>query len=207
MVSLLRKIIRRLFRRPQFQYLVIVAKTLDSSLPAYQARIPLDWEILPPDIEEIEARLAHIPPEHRPDIEWRIHNGQRCCVAKHNGQIIHAHWTAFGKLYSYALDREYELADTEAYGHGAYTLPEFRRKGIHPAAACHMLQVLRDEGYKRVFGLIEPKNSAAMRMPEKLGYDKLGISGFIEVFGLRWYFHKDGGAFSALKRRNYWQKR
>ncbi len=45
-----------------------------------------------------------------------------------------------------------------------------------------------------------------MRMPEKLGYDKAGVTGFIEVLGFRWYFHKDRGVFSALRRRSYWRK-
>jgi GNAT superfamily N-acetyltransferase len=206
-VDFLHKIIKRLFRRPQFRQLVIISKILDGSLPAYQARIPFDFEILPPDVEEIEAHLAHIPAEHRPDIERRIRNGDRCCVAKYNGQIIHASWIAFGTCYSYLLDREYELADNEAYWYGAYALPEFRGKGIHPATGCHILQLLKGRRYKRILAFIEPENSAAMRMPEKLGYDKIGITGFIEVFGFRWCFHKDRGALSALKRRNYWQKR
>lgn len=183
-----------------------MTKTLDGSLPAYQARIPFDFEILPPDIEEVEARLAHIPAEHRPDIERRIHNGELCAVAKHNGQIIYVSWIAFGTCYAHILDREYELAEDEAYLYSVYTLPKFRGNGIHPAASCHRLQLLKEWGYKRDHAFIEPKNSAAMRMPEKLGYEKVGITGFIEVFGLRWYFHKDRGAFSALKKRNYWRK-
>jgi ribosomal protein S18 acetylase RimI-like enzyme len=206
MVSFLRKIIRRLFRRPQFKQLVIVTRRLDGSLPAYQARIPFDFEVLPPDIEEIEARLAHIPAEHRPDIERRIQHGHLCCVAKHNGQIIFVSWIAFGTCYSYVADREYELADDEAYLYSAYTLSEFRGNGLHPAGTWHRLQLLKNRGYKRALNFIEPKNSAAMRMPEKLGYEKVGVTGFIEVFGFRWYFHKDRGAFSALKKRNYWRK-
>jgi hypothetical protein len=43
-------------------------------------------------------------------------------------------------------------------------------------------------------------------MPEELGYDKINTTGCFEVLGFGWYFHKDHGAFSALKRRNYWRK-
>jgi len=207
MVNLLGKIVRRLSRRPDFDHLIIVAKPLEGTLPIYKARIPFDFEVLPPDIEEVEGRLAHVPFEHRSDIEQRIQHGDRCCVAEFNEQIIYASWTAFGTCYSYALDREYELAKGETYLYSAYTLPKFRGYGIHPAVTCRRLRLLRSWGYKRDLAFIEPKNLAAMRMPEELGYAKVGITGFIEVFGFRWYYHRDGRAFSALKRRNYWQKK
>jgi hypothetical protein len=206
MAGLLHKTIGRLRRGSRRKRLVIMVKALDHTLPSYQARIPINFEVLPSDVEEVEVRLAHIPPEHRPDVERRIHSGHRCCVAKHRGAIIYVSWIAFGTCYSYALDREYELAQDEAYAYGAYTLPRFRGNGTHPAASCHRLQLLEDWGYKREFAFMEPENSAAMRMPERLGYDKAGVTGFVEVFGFRWYFHRDRGAFSALRRHNYWRK-
>ena len=205
-VSFLQKIIRRLLRKPQFRRLVIVAKTLDGSLTAYQARIPFDFEELPQDVQKIEASLAHIPAEHRNDIGRRVHRGDLCHIAKRNGQIIFVSWIAFGDCYSYAMDKEYELADNEAYLYSAYTLPEFRGNGIYPAVHSQSLRLLKDLGYKRILAFIASENSAAMRMPEKLGYDKVGTTGFIEMFGFRWYFHEDRGAFNALKRRNYWRK-
>jgi len=203
---LLHKITGRLFRKPQRMRLVIVARTLSESLPAYQARIPLAVKVLPPDVDETERCLAHIPPEHRPDIERRVRHGHLCCVAEHNGQIIYVSWIAFKICYSYLLDREYELADDEAYWYGAYALSAFRGNGVHPAVGCYILQLLKDRGCKRVLGFVEKENPAALHSVAKLGFKKVGLTGFIEVFGLRWYFHRDDGVFSALKRRNCWRK-
>ena len=205
-MNFLRKLIRRLLRKPRFRQFVVVTRRLDSSLPVYQARIPFDFEELPQDVEKIEASLAHLPAIHTNDIGRRVQHGDLCHVAKCNGQIIFISWIAFRECYSYGLDREYELADSQAYVYSAYTLPEFRGNGVYPAAHCHSLQLLKDSGYKQILTFVDPKNHAAMRMPEKLGYDKIGITGFIEVFGLRWYYHRDRGAFSTLKTRNFWRK-
>jgi len=201
-----RKLIRRLLKKPRFRQFVVVTRRLDGSLPVFQARIPFDFEELPQDVEEIEASLAHLPAVHRNDIGHRVQRRDLCHTAKHNGQIIFASWIAFGERYSYALDRRYKLADSEAYLYSVYTLPEFRGNGVYPAAHCHSLKLLNELGYKRILACIDPENFAAMRVSEKLGYDKVGTTGFIEMFGLRWYFHRDHAAFSALKPRSFWRK-
>jgi hypothetical protein len=202
---LLRKILRRLCRKPKLRYLCIVAKDLNAPFPSCQARIPLEFQLLSPVVKEIEERLAHLPAEHRPDIAQRVQEDHRCVVAIHEGKLVFASWTAFGSCYSYFLDREYELSDTEAYLYGAFTLPKFRGKRIYPASNCYRLQLLKEMGYKRELALIEHDNKAAHRMPKQLAYRKAGITGFIEIFGFRLYFHRDHGAFSALTKRYYWR--
>jgi len=204
--NLLVKIVRRLYRKPQIKRLIVPCKSLDGALLTYQARIPLDIELLPSDVEEVEDCLAHIPPEHRFDVARRIQHGDRCCVARHAGQIVYVTWIAFGACYSYALDREYKLTQEDAYLYSAYTLPEFRGNGIHPAAHCHIARLLKDWGYRWLLCFIEPENTAAMRLPDKLGYEKIGVIGFVEVFGFRRYFHRDCRACSALRRQDGWRK-
>ena len=206
-MSVLQKLSNRLQRKPSFSYLLIFAKKLDESLTTYQARIPFDFEVLPADVDEIETSLAHIPFEHRSDIGRRVRNGDRCFIARHLGQVIFVFWIAFGKCYSYLFDREYELGLDECYGYSAYTLPEFRGKGIQPAATCQINKLLNDWGYKWTYIFVEPRNEAALRMPRKLGYEKIGSTGYIELFGIRGYFHWDRGSFTALKQRGYLQKR
>jgi L-amino acid N-acyltransferase YncA len=176
-------------------------------MPTYQARIPVEFEFLPSNIDEVENSLTHIPSEHTIDLERRIRNGDRCMVAKHNNKIVHLSWLAFGKCYSHLLDREYELAADECYAYSAYTLPEFRGNGIQPAANNRRNKMLKDWGYQRLYAFIESHNKAALRMPAKLNYIKVGYTGYFEVFGIRRYFHMDHGYLRALRRRGYWQKR
>ena len=206
MTALSSKIVRRLRVKPQLRYLWVVGKKLDDPLPISNPKIPIKHEILPPKVVEIEARLAHLPEIHRPDIANRIRNGHRCAVSTYDGLVIHAAWIALGKCYSYYLDRQYKLSKTEVYYYGAYTLPEYRGHRIQPASVYWQMQLLNEMGYKRIFAYIEPNNKAAQRMPERLNFCKFGVTGYVEVFGVRWYFHRDGGAFSTLNKRNYWRK-
>jgi RimJ/RimL family protein N-acetyltransferase len=129
-----------------------------------------------------------------------------CCIAEYQEQVVFVSWIARGVCYSYLLDREIELADDEAYLYSDYTVPEFRGNGIHPSATTQRLDYLKQQGYSRAYAFIEPRNAAAQRMPGKVGYIKIGTTGFMELAGFRWYFHRDGGKFSALTRRNYWRK-
>jgi GNAT superfamily N-acetyltransferase len=104
------------------------------------------------------------------------------------------------------LDRTYELAPHEAYLHGSFTQPEFRRQGIQRAASFHRLHVLRELGFRRALGLVDPRNRLANRTDPKTGYTAVGVSGLVELFGVRFYYHRDGGAFSALRRHAYWRR-
>lgn len=206
-MSVFHKLIKHLRRKPRFSYLIIFTKTLDELMSPYQASIPFDLEMMSTNVDEIESALRLIPAEHRFDVERRVSNGDRCFVAKYDNKVIYAMWVAFGKCYSFLLSREYPLATDECYMYSAYTLPEFRGKGLHPSVNTQLFILLNKWGITRITFFIEPNNLSAMRLPEKLGYSRSGITGYFEIFGIRRYFHWDRGIFKALKRRGYWQKR
>jgi hypothetical protein len=205
-MSLGRKVAGRLSRRPRFAYLTVWKRELDRPVEVFPAAIELDYVDGPEDPNELRELLKDVPIEHRNDVDQRQRAGQRCFIARHRGQVVHTAWVAFGTCYSYLLDRAYDLASDQAYLHGSFTQPDFRRQGVQLAGTCHRLQVLRDRGFRRVLGLVDPKNPLAMRSHPKTGYVSAGTSGFVEVFGLRFYFHRDRDAFTALRRRNYWRR-
>jgi RimJ/RimL family protein N-acetyltransferase len=200
------KVIQRLGRQPQLKWLDIISRDLSQPIRPYPARLPYRFEILPADLQVIEKRLKQIPEMHKSDLEDRISNNHICCTAEYQGLVVFVSWIARGVCYSYLLDRQIELAEDEAYLYSAYTVPEFRGNGIHPSATTRRLNYLKQEGFLQAYAFVEPYNSAAQRMPGKVGYKKIGITGFLELAGFRWYFHKDGGKFSALTKRNYWRK-
>jgi ribosomal protein S18 acetylase RimI-like enzyme len=181
-------------------------RDLDCLVENFPASLELEFIDAPKDLEHLRELLGDVPLEHRVDLEERHRAGQRCYVARHRGRVVHAAWLAFGHCYSYLLDRTYELAPDQAYLYGSYTQPEFRQRGIQLAGTCHRLQVLRAQGFRSVVGLVDPANPLAHRTHPKTGYGPAGISGYIEVFGVRLYFHRDHDAFTALRRPWYWRK-
>lgn len=205
-VGLLERVIRRLCRRPRLERVIVLSRSLDGPQPFYECLLPLEIETLSGTAEEIKALLSHLPVEETYDIEERLKRGDGCVVAKHDGRVVYVAWAGFKKCYSYLLDREYELANGEVFGYGAYTVPEYRGKGIHPTVGCRMHGEMREKGYKRALSFIDPKNLPAISIIEKYGLERVGVSGYVEVFGIRWYFHWGRGAFSALTKRHYLRK-
>jgi RimJ/RimL family protein N-acetyltransferase len=201
-----RSAIKRLCRRPQTRWFVVMMRTLSIQLPECQTRVSVDIEELPPDADQIAAELGHLPSIHTFDVPQRVESGHRCFVARYGQRSVYVSWIALGQCYSYALDREYKLADDEAYSYSSYTVPEFRGNGIHPAVRCYILRLLKEAGYDRAYSFIDPYNQASKRMPERLAYERVGITGFVEVAGIRWYSHWDRGTFSALEKRSYLRK-
>lgn len=197
---------RRLARRPRLSWFVVRSKSLNVPLSFPPARISLEIECLPQDTEVIEGELRHLPSIHTSDIAERVRKGHYCFVGRHSGEIIYVIWMAVGSCYSYAIDRSFTLSPTEIYGYSAYTFPSFRGNGVHTAGLGRSMQLLHDKGFALKHCFIDPKNGAAMRVTEKLGCQSMGVTGFIEIAGFRWYFHRDRGAFQALERRNYWRK-
>lgn len=203
---MLNRITRRLTRKPRFHYLQVMYKPLQGNLPDYRAAIPCQLVELPPNVECVEKTLAHLPHKHRPDVAKRINSGQICYVGKHNNQVIYAVWLATGTCYSYLLDRTFKLAPDELYSYGAYTLPQFRGKRVHPDMVCQRLKISQAKGYRHNIGFFEPNNTAALKMPKQLGYQYAGVVGMFEIFGIRAYFSLVRNTLRADDRRFFLQK-
>lgn len=200
------KFVRRLTRKPRFEYLQIWMVDLSQPMPQTPLKIDFELAELPSNAKKIGQLLSHIPPEHTYDIEERINHKHFGLAGRADGTIVYVVWVGGCKIYSYLLDRWYTLAEEEAYAYGAYTLPEYRNLGIHKAAVARRTPILFRRGYRRQYTFIEHDNVPARRMPEQLGFRKIGITGFAELFGIRLYFHFDQGAFANVKRRHYLRK-
>lgn len=200
---LYKKALRKLTKKPQCKSLIIVKKNLSQlSLPP-QPLIDVEFEVLPPDKATMQEILAPIPKIHWFDIDQRIEQAHICYVGRHQGHVIYMAWIAINQCYSYYLERRYNLADNECFLYNAYTLPDYRGKNIHSLMQYHHLQYMRQKNFRRNLAFIQTDNKAARKMPQKLNYEQVGITGFIEISSIRFYFHRDGGAFTALKQRNF----
>lgn len=205
-MNVLGKVVRRLGRRPRFEYRLVMCRDLDGTLPTFSARDPLEVEELRADVGHVEEVLAAIPTAYRNDVAQRVAAGDLCWVARCAGEVVYEAWVGIGSTYSYTLDRRLPLERADATVYGAYTVPAARGGGIHSAVMAQVLAALRDRGLTRIIALLEPDNRAALRMPEKLGFRTVGTTGFIETFGVRLYFLRDGGFLSRVQPRHYWRK-
>jgi len=205
MLSPLRKIINRLSRKPNLKYLQVWQRDLREDIPTLPCDIQYDFVLLPQEVEVIEKRSANLPYIHRNDINDRVAAHHKCCIATHGGETVYAAWLGVGYAYSYFLDRRLELADGEIYFYGAYTIPEYWSLGVHTSVRSRALQIASGS-YQRVVAFIEPYNLPAVKSIKELAYEYFGRTGYVEIAGIRYYFHRDKGAFSNLSRRYYFRR-
>lgn len=88
----------------------------------------------------------------------------RCMVAECDGKVIGAVWTRVMNDYGHIADGIPSLAMS--------LYKEYRNKGIGTALLEHMLQLLREDGYKQV-SLSVQKANYAVRMYRKVGFELL----------------------------------
>lgn len=198
-------IVRRLFRKPKLKYVQVWQRDLRVDIPLISCGIQYDFVPLPPDVAVIEKRVANLPFIHRNDIPDRVAAHHKCFIATHGGKTVYSVWLGVGFAYSYSVDRRYELAEDEIYSYGGYTIPEYRGLGVHNSVQPRTLRWACGI-YNRVLAFIEPHNLPAIKSVKRLSYEYAGRTGYVEIAGIRYYFHYDKGAFSNLSRRYYFRK-
>ena len=65
------------------------------------------------------------------------------------------------------------------------TLPQFRGHGLYPKILKASAAYLINNGYKRIFGLVEINNSSSIRGLEKAGYKIVGKTHLRKFFGIQ----------------------
>jgi ribosomal protein S18 acetylase RimI-like enzyme len=133
-------------------------------------------------------------------------DGQRCYTTKYKGQVISCYWHIVGDFYDYFLKRRFYLTDTEEYILGAFTLAEFRGKGILP----YLIEESSRERVRncpnlRAIAFVRVNNKASLRSFHKLGFKIIGRVGFVEILGIRFHFLLGRDALRKTTKRIFLQ--
>ena len=111
----------------------------------------------------------------RAEIDRRLGEGERCLLV-FSGDVLLAYvWAAFGRAPMPELKQIRPLATDEVYVYNSRTFPEARGKGIYTYMMHSTAALLRDEGYRRMIGLIFENNVAPLRGTRKVGFQAISI--------------------------------
>jgi ribosomal protein S18 acetylase RimI-like enzyme len=160
---LARKILAELF----FRRLIVFEARLDELRSPIRLELPLRFAVLEED--QVADYLAALPDADRAQIERRMSIGDRCHVARLNGELVAVRWVAFRDVEITSLGLVLPIAEGEAYLYGAYTLPQWRRHGFAAALTADISDRLEAEGYHRVLSAWIPENSAARSLRPSRG--------------------------------------
>jgi ribosomal protein S18 acetylase RimI-like enzyme len=102
-------------------------------------------------------------------------------IFEKDGKIGHISW-----LYRKgAPNRVIELGEKESEIKFSLTSPEYRGRGIYPAALAKMQIYLRDSGFRKVFICAEENNRPSIRGIEKAGFTLVSQKRLVKFMGLQ----------------------
>jgi GNAT superfamily N-acetyltransferase len=111
----------------------------------------------------------------------RLARGERCFGIWLDGKLVSTRWLARGAVRLDYIDREEVLAPTDVYYHDVYTAPEYRGRGLSRVAAVVVSELLAAEGARRLVGVLEPENRAAVGANKMAGYRTIGRIGYVKL--------------------------
>lgn len=120
------------------------------------------------------------------DAEDRLARGHRCFLVRAEGRPVASCWVAPGAPVPLAyLGHDVQLAVDEACTFETFTDPATRGRGIGPALRLHVAEQVRAAGASRLLAMVDPGSQPAVRMVEKLGYERIGFAAALRLGRLR----------------------
>jgi GNAT superfamily N-acetyltransferase len=164
------------------QRYVLLARPLDQPLPSSQSQLEVTIrQATLDDIERFERFRPITRPWHLGQFTQRLRGGQLCFITLlPDGQIVNYGWASpevWGEPYPIPLETG------DIYSSFAYTLPAYRRLGLHEANFAARCRFLRERGYQRILALVETGNVATLALCQKVGYHEIGRVTFFTFLG------------------------
>ena len=149
---------------------------------------PVEWELSKLSISELPAYHAYHPGANLDELRGRLERGGCCFVMRHDGRIIHTCWIVKGTERIEYLDCEVRIGPDLGYAYEAFTVPEFRGRGVAAARTRLMETDLVAAGYRGIVATVHLDNPAALRFNFRAGYRVIGTVGFFRLGPWRRYF-------------------
>lgn len=190
----------------QREFLVTV-KNLTDPLPPISPHPGVVWRRLTDT--EVPDLLAGSPTLSPDEVMRRRGEGQRCWVGWMGETPAHWRWETDGDAYLPYLGRSVRPLDGDLWVADVYTHPSHRRRGLYTTATVMAMHRAREEGHRRLIGLIAGWNRPALRVAEtrlqravvgSVGYWELGwrrppiVTGNVRLDGEGYVFVVRGGA-------------
>jgi GNAT superfamily N-acetyltransferase len=171
-----------------YRRLALLERQLEGALPDYRPRVEAEIRCLGP-ADEL-AYYALRPRDDASLFRRRLDRADQCWGAWCEGELRHVGWIATKEAWIRHLDRSFRLAEEEAFTYGAFTHPDWRGLGLQPARQAVCLRALHDRGYRRAFCTVLPESRAAFSSLSKVGYQRIGVIGYVGLGRWRWSFYR-----------------
>jgi hypothetical protein len=127
-------------------------------------------------------RIASIPGRKNMEAQYleRLKKGNLCFGVKYQGQLAAFTWCSLDK--STFRFRKIPLSNDEAYLFDAYTLMEFRGKGIAPFMRYQLYKELAKLGKNKLYSISDVMNTPSIKFKTKLHAKFIEKRVFVQLF-------------------------
>lgn len=156
---------------------------LSRSIPEVESGADAEYSFLDNKSGEKIASLASLV--GKDIVNARFNQGEVCGVAWSNSAVVSYCWLAFKQAEVGEINRIIKLRDNELYLYDAFTLPDYRGRGLFPALLTAILGFARSQGYSRALIFSNSKNRPSLRGIEKAGFSLFQSIHFLKLLDLR----------------------
>jgi GNAT superfamily N-acetyltransferase len=125
--------------------------------------------------EEIHALHADPAAEVVDQDLVAFERGARCLLQYDGDALVGYTWLNASPLIHIMWGLHFNLPDDTAYNYKGFTAPAYRGKGFQPLRHLKVLEHIRDQGQRRLFGYVDHLNLNSIRGVRKSGYRKIGV--------------------------------
>ena len=145
-----------------YRRLAIIEKIFDGEA---RRGPPVEWELSKLSIAELPAYHAYHPGANLDELCGRLERGGCCFVMRHDGRIIHTCWIVKGTELIEYLGCEVRIGPDLGYEYEAFTVPEFRGRGVATARTRLMEPDLVADGYRGIVATVYPGQPGRSSLP------------------------------------------
>lgn len=150
-----------------YQRFVLLARPLDQPLPS-SSQPQLEVTIRQATLDDIELFRSITVPWYS---AHRLGGDHICFITLlPDGRLVNYGLSSPEAPKPYPIP----LEPGDIYTSWAYTLPAYRRLGLHEANFAARCRFLWEKGYKRTLALVETCNVASLALCQKVGYREIG---------------------------------
>jgi ribosomal protein S18 acetylase RimI-like enzyme len=117
----------------------------------------------------------------------RIQSGHRLFVFERNEKMVYFLWVELNSAAIGYFDIRFHISDDMVYLTGAYTLPEFRNRGIASKLKKEIFHYLKKEGFNDMIGVVDPLNTTALGIDKRLGFKEYQTINYKRYWHIRHY--------------------
>jgi hypothetical protein len=134
------------------------------------------------------------------EIRRRLAEGHRCFVVRSgDGEIVSGVWVAFGCPRVEYVQTCLPLKPDEAYLYQSYTGVTQRRRGLSTTAYLAVSHALRQEGYARMYGCLQPDRTIGYGPVMGSGSAPRAYLGWVGIGRWRWAFNTPTRRFPRMR--------